>query len=99
MTATDYTDWTIRYGFLDGNLGNGDEPAHASKYADCVADALKAAYPGATIEVPWQRNSEGSLPCGLRPLVVDADGNERDDEQRRIHRIAEDVFASGVWLE
>ena len=38
------------------------------------------AFPGAAVEVPFQRNTSGSLPCGLRPAVYTPEGWKEDDE-------------------
>lgn len=98
MTAT-YEGWTIRFGFLDGNLGSNDEATHAADYAATVQGLLEEAYPGAKVEVPWQRNTSGSLPSGLRILVCDSEGNEAQGEERNVNRIAEEAYSSGVWME
>lgn len=92
----------IRYGFLDGNLFDGgergiDERASAGAYADAMEDALAEAFPGVKIEVVHQ-NASGSIPCGCRTVAEDADGNNDEAALARIDRIAEEVFASGVWV-
>lgn len=75
----EYTGWTVRYGFLDGNL---PENADAERYATLIEEALAERFPGASIEVPHQ-NACGCRPVGLRPAIYrDADGEEepRADE-------------------
>lgn len=70
---TDYTGWTINYGFLTGNLG---DDADYRGWAAAVETALQEKFPGAKINVKYQ-HAEGSLPSPLKLHVYgpeDADG-------------------------
>ena len=91
-----YAGWTIRYGFLDGNLGDGEAAAHAEAFAEAVEFALEQAFPGATIEVPYQCNCSGSLPATLKLAAWNQDGDEGDMEGE-INQIADSVFENGAW--
>jgi hypothetical protein len=97
-STTEYTGWTIRHGFLDGDLGDGADRAAA--YAACLEEALARAYPGAAIEVPWQRNTQGTTPVPLRTAATNAAGADVTDAERdQIDGIADRVFTAGTWLD
>ncbi len=57
---------------------------------------MREAFPGCEVEVVHQ-NASGSIPFGCRTIADDEEGNQDDSAEATIHRIAEEVFASGVW--
>jgi len=71
MTTTTIT--AISLGFLDGNLWDG---VNADAYAEELECRLKAAFPGADIEIDHQP-AEGSPPVGYELAVETSDGEVR----------------------
>lgn len=103
---TTYSDLEISTGFLSGNLFSDEAGVDvyysAERYADALAAALQAAYPGATIHVDWQ-DAVGSLPYGLQTHVRCGGDNEETDLE--LERIAEgvdylcaEVWEDGAWI-
>jgi hypothetical protein len=89
----------IRTGFLTGNFG---DPIDAGATAAAWEEALRAAYPGAEVEVSYQ-NAEGSKPHGLKTLVEFDDG-ESEHEGEGLHGCCEEIAGvlekvEPVWAE
>ena len=103
-----YDGWKIRTGFLAGNLfaesgddlGVYDVDASAARYAEMCREALESSFPGAEVEVPYERRASGATPIPLQTLVTDPEGvHYRPGDYGRGGRIAERVeeVCGEVW--
>lgn len=103
-----YEGWTIRTGFLAGNLfaesgddrGTYDVDASAARYAEMCREELEKEFPGAAVEVPYERRASGATPIPLQTLVTDSEGvHYRPGDYGRGGRIAERVeeVCGEVW--
>jgi hypothetical protein len=100
-----YDGYTISTGFLGGNLSNEgglNLDASCSKYAEMLTTALEAEFPGAEINVDYQVNVSGSIPCTLETRVSipteampDDDLAQMEQERELIETV--DNIASRVW--
>lgn len=109
-----YDGWTIRTGFLAGNLfaesgddrGTYDVDASAAKYAGMCREALEREFPGAEISVPYEVNAQGSTPIPLQTYVINPDGEgyrpgDYGDGGRvadSVEDICERVWQSWEWV-
>ena len=106
--------WTIRTGFLAGNLmerfddaDQYDEDESAREYARLCEQAIASEYPGAKVEVLYQLRASGATPATLETVVIDPQGGIwRPDEYpaegsriaSRVDAICGEVWESMEWL-
>ena len=105
--------WTIRTGFLAGNLmeqfdaDQYDEDESARRYARLCEQAIASEYPGAKVEVLYQLRASGATPATLETVVIDPEGGSwRPDEYpaegsriaSRVDAICDEVWESMEWL-
>lgn len=84
----DFSGWTVRYGFLDGNLPDG---VNIKLWVELLEAALQQMFPGSTVEIPHQ-NASGSPPCGFSAKVYrDSDGEELRGGYDVIHYVVENT--------
>lgn len=104
--VTDYTGWDIFTGFLGGNLlaaddaGEFDPAKSCQAYSTALEQALREAYPGATVRIEYQVNASGATPATLQTTVTTPDGDTyRPGDPDEGGRIADDVENIGaeVW--
>jgi len=104
----EYEGWTIRTGFLAGNLfndsgdygGTYDMDASAARYAEMCREALEREFPGAEVSVDYQLNAQGATPIPLQTRVIDPDGGDyQPGDYGDGGRIAEHVeeICGRVW--
>ena len=108
MVTKEYEGWTIRTGFLAGNLftesgddrGTYDVDASAARYAEMCREALEREFPGAEVSVDYQLNAQGATPIPLQTRVIDPDGGDyQPGDYGDGGRIAEHVeeICGRVW--
>src|SRR5690606_17626191 len=77
-----YTGWTIRTGFLGGNLfgdTSGEErpidyEESVRRYGEMLQEALEQEFPGARIIVRWEIHVSGATPYNLQTRAFDPEG-------------------------
>ncbi len=100
---TEYTGWIIKTGFhgedLFADTDGVDVDESITKYAEMLTAAIEAQYPGAEVEVDYDKGVTGVRPHNLKTRVFPpGDVPNDEDEESMIDDIAGRIFEEFEWL-